>query len=87
MKDLARSRARSPARVRMENAMKAILTSLAVMVSASVALAGCASTDSATDNHPMTRGADTARMAKVETAARRANVEVHWINYPQKPQP
>ena len=86
MNDLARSPVRSSARVRIEDAMQAILTSLAVMVSASVALAGCASTEGTTD-HPMTRGADTERMAKVETAARRANVEVHWINYPQKPQP
>jgi hypothetical protein len=69
----------------MEDAMKAIRHSLIVMVSASAALAACASTTPA--GHPMLRGADTKRMAQIETAARRAGVEVHWINYPQKTEP
>ena len=54
------------------------------VVLASVVLAGCGTY---TSDHPMTRDADTKKMAQVETAARRAGVEVHWINYPQKTQP
>jgi outer membrane PBP1 activator LpoA protein len=59
---------------------KAIRWCLPVVL-VSVALAGCGTF---TMDNPMTKEADTKKMAQVETAARRAGVEVHWINYPQK---
>ncbi len=55
------------------------------LVLASVVMAGCGTYSM--EPHPMLKDADTKKMAQVEAAARRAGVEVHWINYPQKPQP
>jgi hypothetical protein len=70
----------------MEDGMKAMWQCLAVMVLANATLAGCASYT--TDHpYPTAQEADTQRMAQVEAAARRAGVEVHWINYPRKTQP
>jgi hypothetical protein len=59
---------------------------LAVMIPASATLAACANF---TTDHPYVKaqGSDTKKMADVEAAARRMGVEVHWINYPRKPEP
>ena len=64
--------------------MKTMWQCLGVIVLANAALAGCASYDT---SHPYVtvQDADTVRMAQIEAVARRAGVEVHWINYPRKP--
>lgn len=64
--------------------MKAMWQCLSVMALASSTLAGCGTY---TTDHPYVTAqrADTERMAAVDAAARRAGVEVHWINYPRKP--
>lgn len=63
--------------------MKAMWQCLVVIVLANAALTGCASYD---PNHPylQAQDADTVQMARIEAAARRAGVELHWINYPRK---
>jgi hypothetical protein len=67
----------------MEDGMKAMWQCLVVIVVANAALAGCAAYD---PNHPYLRAqdADTVRMAQIEAVARRAGVELHWVNYPRK---
>ena len=66
--------------------MKALWWLLPFMILANATLAGCGTYS---PDHPYMRvqNADTEKMARVEAYARRAGVEVHWINYPQKPQP
>jgi len=64
--------------------MKAMWQSLVVMVPAIATLAGCG-TYTTDHPYPTAQDADTVKMAKVEAAARRAGVELHWINYPRKP--
>jgi hypothetical protein len=67
----------------MEDGMKAIWQCLVVIVLAIATLAGCGTY---TTDHPYlaVQDADTVRMAQVEAAARRAGVELHWVNYPRK---
>jgi hypothetical protein len=68
----------------MEDGMKAMRQCLSVMALASSTLVGCG-TYTTDYPYPTAQTADTERMAAVEAAARRAGVEVHWINYPRKP--
>jgi hypothetical protein len=69
----------------MGDAMKLMRAMLSVMVCvcANVVLAGCAS-NVADNESVLGPGVDEKRVAQVEAAARRANVDVHWINYPRK---
>jgi outer membrane PBP1 activator LpoA protein len=66
---------------KMEAEMNKTIRWCLPVVLVSVALAGCGTF---TMDNPMTKEADTKKMAQVETVARRTGVEVHWINYPQK---
>ena len=66
--------------------MKAMRRCLSVMALASSTLAGCG-TYTTDHPYPTAQAADTERLGAVEAAARRAGVEVHWINYPRKPPP
>ncbi len=68
----------------MEDHMDTMRQCLVVMVLASVTLAGCASS---TPDSSSLAGVDTKRVAKIEAAARRAGVEVYWVNYPRKTEP
>lgn len=63
--------------------MTAMWKCLVVIVLANAALTGCGTY---TTDHPYlgAQDADTVKMAQVEAAARRAGVELHWINYPRK---
>ncbi|HEV3020573.1 MAG TPA: hypothetical protein VGY49_16290 [Burkholderiaceae bacterium] len=66
--------------------MKLMRAVLSVMVCANAMLAGCASTSNVADNgSTLGPGVDEKRVARVEAAARRANVDVHWVNYPRLP--
>jgi type IV pilus biogenesis protein CpaD/CtpE len=65
--------------------MKAMRQCLVIMVLANAMLTGCASNP--TDHPPSkVQDVDTVRMAQIEAAARRAGVEIHWVNYPLKSQ-
>jgi hypothetical protein len=70
----------------MEDKMKVLRWFLPFIILGNAALAGCGTYSS---EHPYLRAqdADTEKMAKVEAYARRAGIEVHWINYPQKKEP
>jgi hypothetical protein len=68
---------------RVEDAMKLMRAMLSVMVCATAMLAGCASTTVADNGSALGPGVDEKRVARVEAAARRANVNVHWVNYPR----
>jgi hypothetical protein len=68
---------------RMEDAMKLPWRMLSLVLCASATLAGCASNVAPTWS-AVGPGVDERRVAQVEAAARRAGVEVHWVNYPRK---
>jgi hypothetical protein len=70
----------------MEDGMKALSQYLAVLILVSATLVGCASSslkgasgDSATRDN-----VDWSRVSAIDSAARHAGVDVHWINYPLK---
>jgi hypothetical protein len=67
----------------MEDAVKRMQAVFSVMVCANAMLAGCAS-NVADNGSPLGPGVDEKRVAQVEAAARRAGVDVHWVNYPRK---
>jgi hypothetical protein len=73
----------------MEDGMKAMSQSLAVIVLISATLVGCASSSS--QGAPGTKVAgddvDWKRVSVIDAAARHTGVDVHWINYPRKTQP
>ena len=52
------------------------------LVCASAILAGCAS-NVASSGSDLGPGVDQKRVAAIEGAARRAGIDVHWVNYPQ----
>jgi hypothetical protein len=70
----------------MEDAMKLPWRMLSLMACAGATLVGCASTGSS-DESPLGPGVDERRVAQIEAAARRAGVDVHWVNYPRKMAP
>ncbi len=57
---------------------------LSVIVCANAMLAGCAS-NLPPNTSVLGPGVDEKRVAQVEAAARRAGVDVHWVNYPRLP--
>jgi len=68
----------------MEDAMTLPWRMLSLMACAGATLVGCASTSPTSNESPLGPGVDERRVAQVEAAARRAGVDVHWVNYPRK---
>jgi hypothetical protein len=70
----------------MEDGMKAISQVLAVIVLVSATLVGCASSGSkgASGDSATRENVDWKRVSVIDSAARHAGVDVHWINYPLK---
>lgn len=67
--------------------MKAMWQCLAPLVLVAVALVGCAASSPNGTTGASADGTDWAQVNAVDRVARRAGVEVHWVNYPQKQQP
>jgi hypothetical protein len=68
-----------------EDAMKLKQRLLSVLVCANAMLAGCAS-NPPPNTSVLGPNVDEKRVAQVEAAARRAGVDVHWVNYPRVPE-
>ena len=69
--------------------MKAMSQCPAVIVLVSATLVGCTSTPSqqAPGATATQDNVDWKRVGVIDSAARHAGVDVHWINYPRKTQP
>jgi hypothetical protein len=69
----------------MEDDMKAMSQYVAITVVLSAALVGCSSAPSKPQGDSATQdGVDWKRVSAIESAARHAGVDVHWVNYPRK---